>query len=198
MHAKSPVTRENIFLIFTSPISSDWKNFSAGTVPIGKKCDLRESSCSFRATGACGARSVSGGVAERLIAPVLKTGRPKGLVSSNLTPSAILLRAFRASQDRQDCAKQDALRSFSEGGRPVYYLYLIESLSVQGERYVGMTTDLKQRLQEHNAGKSSHTSKFRPWKLTTYIAFTDRIKAEAFEQYLKSGSGHAFASKRLW
>ena len=31
---------------------------------------------------------VSGGVAERLIAPVLKTGRPKGLVSSNLTPSA--------------------------------------------------------------------------------------------------------------
>src|SRR5438874_8037173 len=30
----------------------------------------------------------SGGVAERLIAPVLKTGRPKGLVSSNLTPSA--------------------------------------------------------------------------------------------------------------
>ena len=31
----------------------------------------------------------SGGVAERLIAPVLKTGRPKGLVSSNLTPSAL-------------------------------------------------------------------------------------------------------------
>jgi len=32
----------------------------------------------------------SGGVAERLIAPVLKTGRPKGLVSSNLTPSVFL------------------------------------------------------------------------------------------------------------
>ena len=32
-----------------------------------------------------------GGVAERLIAPVLKTGRPKGLVSSNLTPSASLV-----------------------------------------------------------------------------------------------------------
>jgi hypothetical protein len=36
-------------------------------------------------------RAWSGGVAERLIAPVLKTGRPKGLVSSNLTPSASLL-----------------------------------------------------------------------------------------------------------
>ena len=33
----------------------------------------------------------SGGVAERLIAPVLKTGGPKGLVSSNLTPSALLI-----------------------------------------------------------------------------------------------------------
>ena len=80
----------------------------------------------------------------------------------------------------------------------MYYVYLIESVSAQGERYLGMTTDLKERLQEHNAGKSSHPSKFKPWKLTTYIAFTDRAKAEAFERYLKSGSGHAFARKRLW
>jgi putative endonuclease len=90
------------------------------------------------------------------------------------------------------CAKQDALRSFSEGG-PLYYVYLIESLSAQEERYVGMTTDLKQRLREHDQGKSSHTTKFSPWKLITYVAFTDRAKAEAFERYLKSGSGHAFA-----
>jgi GIY-YIG catalytic domain len=62
-------------------------------------------------------------------------------------------------------AKQDALRSFSEGGPPVYYVYLIESISAQGERYVGMTTDLKQRLQQHNAGKSFHTSKFKPWEV---------------------------------
>jgi putative endonuclease len=95
------------------------------------------------------------------------------------------------------CAKQDALRSFSEGG-PVYYVYLIGSLSAQGERYVGMTTDLKQRLREHNQAKSSHTAKFSRWKLITYLAFTDRAKAEAFERYLKSGSGHAFARKRLW
>jgi putative endonuclease len=83
-------------------------------------------------------------------------------------------------------------------GQPLYYVYLIESLSAQGERYLGITSDLKQRLQEHNAGKSSHTSKFRPWKLKTYIAFTDRAKAGAFERYLKSGSGHAFARKHLW
>jgi len=32
----------------------------------------------------------------------------------------------------------------------------------------------------------------------TYLAFSEKSKALAFEQYLKSGSGHAFANKRLW
>jgi predicted GIY-YIG superfamily endonuclease len=80
----------------------------------------------------------------------------------------------------------------------LYYVYLIESLSAGRQRYLGMTDDLRQRLREHNAGESSYTAKFRPWKLTTYVAFTDPAKAEAFERYLKSGSGHAFARKRLW
>ena len=80
----------------------------------------------------------------------------------------------------------------------MYYVYLIKSLSGTRERYVGITTNFEQRLREHNAGKSVHTSKFKPWKLTTYVAFTERAKGEAFERYLKSGSGHAFAHKRLW
>jgi len=65
-------------------------------------------------------------------------------------------------------------------------------------RYVGVTSDLRVRLLDHNAGKSPHTSKHRPWRVVTYIAFSDRAQADAFEAYLKSGSGHAFARKRLW
>jgi predicted GIY-YIG superfamily endonuclease len=80
----------------------------------------------------------------------------------------------------------------------VWYVYLLESESTAGQRYVGVTADLKRRLGEHNAGKSSHTSKFKPWQLVTYIAFSNQAQAEAFETYLKSGSGHAFANKRLW
>ena len=80
----------------------------------------------------------------------------------------------------------------------MHYVYLIESTAVPRERYVGVTADLKRRLLDHNTGKSGHTSKFRPWRLVTYIAFSHRTKAEAFEHYLKSGSGHAFANKRLW
>lgn len=80
----------------------------------------------------------------------------------------------------------------------MHYIYLLESLSVPSERYVGETQDLKTRLADHNGGKSIHTAKFRPWKVVTYIAFSDRRQALVFERYLKSGSGHAFAKRRLW
>jgi predicted GIY-YIG superfamily endonuclease len=80
----------------------------------------------------------------------------------------------------------------------MHYVYLLRSESFAGQRYVGITSDLKRRLAEHNAGKSPHTSKYAPWKLVTYVAFSDEEKAETFERYLKSGSGHAFANKRLW
>ena len=80
----------------------------------------------------------------------------------------------------------------------MHYVYLINSIRFPEERYVGVTSDLKRRLAQHNAGRSPHTSKFMPWRLVTYCAFADSAKAAAFERYLKSGSGHAFANKRLW
>jgi putative endonuclease len=57
---------------------------------------------------------------------------------------------------------------------------------------------LKVRLAAHNRGESVHTAKFLPWPLETYIAFETKHDALAFEKYLKSGSGQAFANKRLW
>jgi putative endonuclease len=80
----------------------------------------------------------------------------------------------------------------------MWYVYLLQSEAAVGQRYVGLTSDLKQRLADHNAEKSPHTSKYIPWKLVTYVAFSDERKAEVFERYLKSGSGHAFAKKRFW
>ncbi len=88
--------------------------------------------------------------------------------------------------------------ALAQEGAKLFYVYLIRSDSQEGHRYVGVTGNLKRRMQQHNSGQSTHTSKFMPWCLVTYIAFTDRSKAEAFERYLKSGSGHAFAGKRLW
>ncbi len=80
----------------------------------------------------------------------------------------------------------------------MHYVYLIESKSSPGKRYVGSTGDLRQRLADHNTGKNVSTAPFRPWQLRTYLAFSSKPQALAFENYLKSGSGHAFAGKRLW
>jgi predicted GIY-YIG superfamily endonuclease len=88
--------------------------------------------------------------------------------------------------------------ALAKEGPTVYYVYLLESASKPAQRYIGSTTDLRHRLREHNSGKSIHTAKYMPWHVVTYIGFSVRAKAEAFERYLKSGSGHAFAAKRLW
>lgn len=79
----------------------------------------------------------------------------------------------------------------------MHYVYILRSQSDPDRHYVGVTADLKARLERHNAGAVSHTSKYLPWQLKTYLAFDDQTKALAFEKYLKSASGRAFARKRL-
>ncbi|MBN2015510.1 GIY-YIG nuclease family protein [Candidatus Dojkabacteria bacterium] len=79
----------------------------------------------------------------------------------------------------------------------MYYVYILRSEALPEQIYVGFTSDLDKRLKEHNEGLSKHTSKFRPWKVETYIAFSDRKLALKFEKYLKVGSGNAFMKKRL-
>jgi putative endonuclease len=76
------------------------------------------------------------------------------------------------------------------------YVYILESLDAE-HFYVGVTDDLGARLAKHNAGEVPHTSKYGPWRLRTYVAFSDEELAVAFERYLKSGSGRAFAKKHL-
>ena len=80
----------------------------------------------------------------------------------------------------------------------MHYVYLIQSESNPRQGYTGYTTNLKQRMAAHNAGNSAHTAKYKPWKLISYHAFVNKHQAQAFEYYLKTGSGHAFANKRLW
>ena len=78
------------------------------------------------------------------------------------------------------------------------YVYLIRSKQSPAQTYVGLTYDVQMRLATHNAGQSTHTSKYAPWELVAFFGFVERGKAAAFEQYLKTGSGRPFASKRLW
>ena len=76
------------------------------------------------------------------------------------------------------------------------YVYVLQSISEPDRFYTGLTDDLRARFEKHNSGDVRHTSEFRPWRMKTYIAFSDEAQAVKFESYLKSPSGRAFAKKR--
>jgi len=78
-----------------------------------------------------------------------------------------------------------------------WYVYMLQSINLPGHWYVGMTENLHERLKAHNALKVPHTAKFAPWEIETAVAFRDNAKAVAFENYLKSQSGRAFAKKHF-
>lgn len=77
-----------------------------------------------------------------------------------------------------------------------YHVYILECSD--RTHYVGCTRNIPDRLSRHAAGRISYTSTRLPVKLCFYCTFSDRYKAYAFEKYLKSGSGRAFAKRHLY
>jgi predicted GIY-YIG superfamily endonuclease len=78
-----------------------------------------------------------------------------------------------------------------------YYVYILVSERHPGRPYIGVTQNLSRRLAAHNAGQSPYTARYRPWKLRAAIALPTKDKALAFERYLKTHSGRAFAKRHL-
>jgi len=78
-----------------------------------------------------------------------------------------------------------------------YYVYILQSESDPDKQYRGMTQDLSSRLKVHNRGKVPLTSRYAPWRIINFFAFTTGGKASDFEKYLKTHSGRAFASKHF-
>ena len=76
-------------------------------------------------------------------------------------------------------------------------VYVLRSGAAPDQVYVGVTGDLRRRLAEHNAGKGRHTRRFLPWTCVVALEFAQDGKAEAFERYLKTGSGRAFLKRHF-
>ena len=77
------------------------------------------------------------------------------------------------------------------------YVYILQSINYPQKFYIGSTNDLKRRFKEHNEGKSIHTNRFKPWRIETYLGFSNSVKANKFEVYLKTCSGRTFAKRHL-
>ena len=73
----------------------------------------------------------------------------------------------------------------------MYYTYAISSQS-RKYIYVGITNNLKRRLDEHNKGNNKTTKAYRPFKMIFFDEFQTRVEARQKEKYLKSGIGKEF------
>ena len=78
----------------------------------------------------------------------------------------------------------------------MFYVYVLRSGNDQG-LYIGFSTNLRTRLQQHHAGANRATAGRRPWTLIYYEAYLDRADALGREAYLKSGSGRRFLKAQL-
>jgi len=79
----------------------------------------------------------------------------------------------------------------------MHKVYILRSIKYPARLYIGLTTDLEERLTSHNTDSSAYSKRYSPWELETYIVLKNKETAEDLERYLKSGSGFAFLKKRL-
>ena len=80
---------------------------------------------------------------------------------------------------------------------PPNIVYVLKSDADPSRYYTGLTTNLAARLEAHNAGRVPHTADGKPWIIDVIVEFSAERRAVAFEKYLKSGSGGAFARRHL-
>lgn len=75
-----------------------------------------------------------------------------------------------------------------------FYVYVLKSL-VDGDKYVGFTTRLRKRIEEHQQGKNFSTMFRRPFKLVYFEACLSEEDAKRRERYLKTTGGKRFLAK---
>ena len=73
----------------------------------------------------------------------------------------------------------------------LYTVYAIKSIQ-RNYIYVGMTSNLLERLHRHNSGYERTTKPYAPYILLYEEKCADRLIARHREKYLKSGVGKEF------
>ena len=77
-----------------------------------------------------------------------------------------------------------------------YYVYVLVSL-MDNSWYIGYTSNLDERIIQHNSGRTITTSKKMPWEILYYEVSFNKQDAIDREKYLKSGVGRRYLKNRL-
>jgi putative endonuclease len=70
----------------------------------------------------------------------------------------------------------------------MYFVYVLRSKAT-GRHYVGFTSDLTQRVGQHNSGITKSTKNRGPWEMVHHEEFHTRPEAMQRERFLKTGQG---------
>jgi len=77
-----------------------------------------------------------------------------------------------------------------------YYVYVLRSKQDK-KNYIGYTSDLRKRVNEHEQGLTTSTRSRRPLVLIYYEACLSKEDAKRREYYFKATGGRRFLAKRL-
>jgi putative endonuclease len=78
----------------------------------------------------------------------------------------------------------------------MFHVYVLRS-EAAGRHYVGFTSDLTQRLGQHNDGITKSTKNRGPWEMVHHEEFNTRPEAVQRERFLKTGQGREELKKIL-
>ncbi len=78
----------------------------------------------------------------------------------------------------------------------MFYVYILKC--ADGKYYVGCTKDFEDRMARHRRGDVTYTSSRLPVVVQTVIGVPDQYVALRLEDYLKTGSGRAFAKRHFF
>ncbi len=78
----------------------------------------------------------------------------------------------------------------------MFYTYVMRSVK-SGILYKGFTSELNERIEWHNAGKSKYTSKNIPWELVLFEEHHSKTEALKREKWYKTGVGREWIDAQI-
>jgi putative endonuclease len=79
----------------------------------------------------------------------------------------------------------------------MHYVYVLKG-HMRHPLYIGVTHDLRKRVEQHNRGLSEYSRKSDAWKLVYYEAYASRDDAKTREKALKKfGSAYGHLKQRI-
>ena len=76
----------------------------------------------------------------------------------------------------------------------IFYTYILQS-QADDSFYIGYTTSLCRRIEEHNSGLSKHTARKTPWRLVYFEDFENKSEALKREIFIKKMKSRDFIQR---